>query len=92
MSTPAVAAENLRKRYGELAAVDGVWLNVGAGEFFGLLGPDGAGKTTTLELIEGLRQPDEGSARVLGLPSWPRNPALASRIGVQLRPLPFSSG
>jgi ABC-2 type transport system ATP-binding protein len=89
MSTPAVAAENLRKRYGELAAVDGVSLDVGAGEFFGLLGPNGAGKTTTLELIEGLRQPDEGSARVLGLPSWPRNPALASRIGVQLQASAF---
>ena len=88
-SNAAVVAENLRKSYGELVAVDGVSLDVGAGEFFGLLGPNGAGKTTTLEMIEGLRRPDEGSARVLGLPSWPRNPALARRIGVQLQTSAF---
>jgi len=84
-----VVAQGLRKRYGETIAVDGVSLDVGAGEFFGLLGPNGAGKTTTLEIIEGLRRPDSGTASVLGLPSWPRNPALAGRIGVQLQTSAF---
>jgi len=82
-------AEDLRKRYGETVAADGVCLEVGAGEFFGLLGPNGAGKTTTLEMIEGLRKPDSGTASVLGLPSWPRNPALSRRIGVQLQASAF---
>lgn len=64
-------------------------LTVDEGEFFGILGPNGAGKTTTLEIIEGLREPDSGSARVLGLPVWPRNPALLPRIGVQLQSSAF---
>ncbi|SRR6266487_84814 len=85
----AIAVRAIRKRYGETVAVDGVSFDVGEGEFFGLLGPNGAGKTTTLEIIEGLRKPDEGKASVLGLPSWPRNPALAPRIGVQLQTSAF---
>ncbi|MCM2423564.1 ABC transporter ATP-binding protein [Streptomyces sp. RKAG293] len=87
--TAAIAAEGLRKRYGDVQAVDGVDLEVRSGEFFGVLGPNGAGKTTTLEILEGLRKPDEGSARVLGLSPWPRNSALLPRIGVQLQASAF---
>lgn len=50
-----VEVENLVKRYGSLAAVDGVTFSVEEGEVFGVLGPNGAGKTTTVEMIEGLR-------------------------------------
>ncbi|GAA1903025.1 hypothetical protein GCM10009716_11180 [Streptomyces sodiiphilus] len=89
MATAAIIVEGLRKRYGDVQAVDGVSLEVATGEFYGILGPNGAGKTTTLELVEGLREPDEGSARLLGEPSWPRNPALLSRIGVQLQSSAF---
>jgi len=85
----AIAVSEIRKRYGETLAVDGVSFEVAQGEFFGLLGPNGAGKTTTLEIIEGLRKPDAGTASVLGLPSWPRNPALAKRIGVQMQTSAF---
>lgn len=85
----AIAARGIRKRYGETVAADGVTFDVGVGEFFGLLGPNGAGKTTTLEIIEGLRKPDAGEASVLGLPSWPRNPELARRIGVQMQTSAF---
>ncbi len=53
-----VEVENLVKRYGSLAAVDGVTFSVEEGEVFGVLGPNGAGKTTTVEMIEGLRKPD----------------------------------
>lgn len=88
-ATPAIRAENLRKHYGDVKAVDGVTLEVESGEFYGILGPNGAGKTTTMELIEGLRKPDEGSAHVLGLPSWPRDHALLRRIGVQLQASAF---
>jgi ABC-2 type transport system ATP-binding protein len=85
----AVVAREVCKRYGDTIAADGVSVEIGRGEFFGLLGPNGAGKTTTLEIIEGLRKPDHGEASVLGLPSWPRNPALASRIGVQMQTSAF---
>ncbi|UNS97046.1 ABC transporter ATP-binding protein [Streptomyces tubbatahanensis] len=86
---PAITAEGLRKRYGETQAVDGVSLEVEHGEFYGILGPNGAGKTTTMELLEGLRRPDEGHARLLGTASWPRDPALLRRIGVQLQASAF---
>src|ERR1022692_2205104 len=84
-----ITARDLRKSYGDLRAVDGVTFEVAPGEFFGILGPNGAGKTTTLEIIEGLRQADTGEATVLGLPPWPRNPALLPRIGVQLQASSF---
>ncbi|MEZ0090391.1 ABC transporter ATP-binding protein [Streptacidiphilus sp. EB129] len=87
--TAAIAADGLRKRYGEIRAVDGVSLEVHSGEFFGVLGPNGAGKTTTLEILEGLRQPDEGTVEVLGQRPWPRNAALLPRIGVQLQASAF---
>jgi ABC-2 type transport system ATP-binding protein len=84
-----ISVRDLRKCYGNLAAVDGVSFDVEQGEFFGILGPNGAGKTTTLEIIEGLRQPDAGEVSVLGLAPWPRNPALLPRIGVQLQASSF---
>jgi ABC-2 type transport system ATP-binding protein len=87
--TAAIVAEGLRKRYGELVAVDDVSFTVETGEIFGLLGPNGAGKTTTLEIVEGLREPDAGQARVLGMPSWPRNLELLPRMGVQLQTSAF---
>ncbi|MBE9498914.1 ABC transporter ATP-binding protein [Streptomyces sp. GKU 257-1] len=85
----AITADGLRKRYGETQAVDGVSLEVRRGEFYGILGPNGAGKTTTMELLEGLREPDEGTAHLLGSPSWPRDPALLRRMGVQLQASAF---
>jgi ABC-2 type transport system ATP-binding protein len=69
--------------------VDGVSFTVDQGEYFGVLGPNGAAKTTTLELIEGLRQPDAGRIRLLGEDPWPRNPRLLPRIGVQLQASAF---
>ncbi|HEV7628271.1 MAG TPA: ABC transporter ATP-binding protein [Streptomyces sp.] len=89
MTGKAITAEGLRKRYGDTQAVDGVSFEVEHGEFYGILGPNGAGKTTTLEIIEGLREPDEGTAKLLGEASWPRNPALLHRIGVQLQASAF---
>jgi ABC-2 type transport system ATP-binding protein len=57
---PMIKAETLTKSYGELRAVDQVSFNVREGEIYGLLGPTGAGKTTTLSMVSGLLQPDEG--------------------------------
>ncbi len=56
----------LRKRYGDVAAVDGIDLEVGRGEFFTMLGPSGSGKTTTLRMIAGFERPDEGRIELGG--------------------------
>ena len=58
--------EGVRKAYGEVVAVDGVDLEIRAGEFFTLLGPSGSGKTTTLRLIAGFERPDEGRVELDG--------------------------
>ena len=62
----AVRLEGVRKSYGDVAAVDGVDLEIRAGEFFTLLGPSGSGKTTTLRLIAGFERPDEGRIELGG--------------------------
>ncbi|TMM15813.1 MAG: ABC transporter ATP-binding protein [Actinobacteria bacterium] len=56
----AIELESVAKRFGAHAAVDGVTLTIGEGEFFSLLGPSGCGKTTTLRMIAGFVEPDEG--------------------------------
>ena len=63
----AVVADGLDKRFGETAALRGVSFSVQAGEIFGFIGPDGAGKTTLFRILTTLLEPDAGSARVLGL-------------------------
>ena len=57
----------VRKRYGDVAAVDGVDLDVARGEFFTMLGPSGSGKTTTLRMIAGFERPDEGRIELAGV-------------------------
>jgi ABC-2 type transport system ATP-binding protein len=64
--TYSIRAEKLHKRFGELPAVDGVSLQVKPGEIYGLVGPDGAGKTTTLRLLIGALKADEGEAVICG--------------------------
>lgn len=61
-----IEISNLTKRFGNLAAVDGLDLTVEAGEIFGFLGPNGAGKTTTVKILTGLMLPTEGTVRVAG--------------------------
>jgi ABC-2 type transport system ATP-binding protein len=81
----ALHVRALRKRYGDVVAVDGLDLDVAAGECFGLLGPNGAGKTTTIEICEGLLAPDEGEVVVLGR-RWERDGrALRERLGIALQ-------
>jgi len=62
----AIVAENLERRFGDLAAVKDVSFTVGEGEVFGFLGPNGAGKTTTINMLCTLLRPSAGSARVNG--------------------------
>jgi putative spermidine/putrescine transport system ATP-binding protein len=61
-----VQLDGLRKNFGDVAAVDGVDLEIARGEFFTMLGPSGSGKTTTLRLIAGFERPDEGRIRLRG--------------------------
>jgi ABC-2 type transport system ATP-binding protein len=65
-TTPAIEARGLTLRFGELAAVSAVDLDVASGEVFGLVGPDGAGKSTLIRLLATVLTPDEGDARVFG--------------------------
>ena len=64
---PAILVKNLVKRFGDFTAVDGVSLEVRAGEIFGFLGPNGSGKTTTIRMMLGLMEPTSGSVEVLGM-------------------------
>ncbi|MEK7408766.1 MAG: ABC transporter ATP-binding protein [Acidobacteriota bacterium] len=72
---------NLTRRFGPLAAVDGLNLEVARGEIFGLVGPDGAGKTTTLRLLSGLLDPSGGEAWVAGHNVAREPEAVKDRIG-----------
>jgi len=65
-TSPAISIEALTKRFGELVAVDNVTLQVRRGAVFGLLGPDGAGKSTLITMLATVQPPSEGDALVLG--------------------------
>lgn len=77
MSAPEVDLElsGVRRTFGSTQALRGVSLAVHRGEVYGLVGPDGAGKTTAIRMMAGLMRPDEGTVRVLGAdPAHPRSP------------------
>ena len=78
----AIRVENLRKLYGDKAAVDGLTLSVPRGSFFGFLGPNGAGKTTTIRMLMGLAPQTSGSIELLGLPMPERALDIKRRIGL----------
>lgn len=80
-----VDVKALRKRYGDLQAVDDISFDIGRGEVFGLLGPNGAGKTTTVEIIEGLRRADAGEITLLGQNAVRNSELVKQKIGVQLQ-------
>ena len=80
-----ITVEGLCKCYGSVKAVDSVTFQVRKNEIFGMVGPNGSGKTTTIECIEGLRHPDEGRLIVLGLDPNSDIYELRERTGVQLQ-------
>jgi ABC-2 type transport system ATP-binding protein len=81
----AVRVSGLRKRYGDITALDGIDLEIGRGEVFALLGPNGAGKTTMVEILEGFRRRDDGTAEVLGEDPGRAGRAWRARIGIVLQ-------
>ena len=68
VSATDIRVRGLRKAYGPVRAVRDVSFDVARGEIFGILGPNGSGKTTTVECLQGLRHADAGEVSVL--PSW----------------------
>ncbi len=83
--THALRASGLSKRYGQVVAVRDASFEVERGEIFGIIGPNGSGKTTTVECLQGLRLPDGGEVSVLGLDPRTQGKALRQRIGSQLQ-------
>src|SRR5258708_19976080 len=86
-SSPAIAVRDLRKVYGNKAAVDGLSLTVPRGCFFGFLGPNGAGKSTTIRMLTGLIPPTSGSIELLGMSM----PEQGLEVNKPLRPVPDKS-
>lgn len=81
--TAMIRVENLKKRYGDKQAVDGISFTVKKGEIFGILGPNGAGKTTTLEMMETLRPIDSGTVVIDGINVAVEPDKVKYLIGVQ---------
>ena len=76
-----IETEGLTKHYGEITAVDQLDLSIQAGEIYGLLGPNGSGKTTTILMLLGLTEPTAGSARVLGFDPVREPLKVKARVG-----------
>ncbi|WP_219471022.1 ABC transporter ATP-binding protein [Nonomuraea rhizosphaerae] len=85
MSDSAVRVRELRKKYGDVTAVDGIDLEIARGEVFALLGPNGAGKTTTVEILEGHRRRDGGEVSVLGEDPGRAGRVWRSKLGIVLQ-------
>ncbi|HEY6872201.1 MAG TPA: ABC transporter ATP-binding protein [Geobacteraceae bacterium] len=77
----AIKTDNLTKRFGETTAVDRLSLSVAQGELFGLVGSDGAGKTTTIRMLTGIMEPSAGDAQVSGRHTVRESEALKEDIG-----------
>jgi ABC-2 type transport system ATP-binding protein len=80
-SHPAVELKGVTKRYNEIVAVNNLNLTIEQGEIFGLLGPNGSGKSTTLKMLLGLVQPEEGGVTVLGLDAKTNAVAVKQQVG-----------
>ena len=76
-----IELQSVTRRFGKLEAVRGLSLKIREGEIFGLVGPDGAGKTTTLRMLCGLMDPTEGTVKVAGLEVGPNLDAVKDQIG-----------
>ena len=85
MDENGIVVENLEKAFGKRKVVDNLSFKVRKGEVFGLLGHNGAGKSTTIDLILGLKKADEGRSVILGMDAAVNRKAVFERVGVQLQ-------
>ena len=85
MDEPSISVRNLTKSFGNRKVVDDLSFDVQKGEVFALLGHNGAGKSTTIDLILGLKAPEVGSARILGMDAAKNRKQVFERVGVQLQ-------
>ncbi len=85
MSQNAIELTYISKSYGDVKAVDGISLHVKKGEILGIIGANGAGKSTTLEIMMGIRKPDEGEVKVLGVNLQSGANEIKQKIGIQLQ-------
>lgn len=83
MNEVIVSVQNVSKSFGGRKVVDKLSLSVASGEAFGLLGHNGAGKSTTIEMILGIKQPDEGSTHILGKEAAAHRKEIFEKVGVQ---------
>ena len=81
MSLPVIYVENLTRRFGDFVAVDHINFEVNEGEVVGYLGPNGSGKTTTIRMLLGLLEPNEGEATVLGFDAFRQSEEVRKRAG-----------
>jgi ABC-2 type transport system ATP-binding protein len=82
---PAIRVEGLTKAYGDRQVLKGLTFDVAPQEIFGILGPNGVGKTTSVEIVQGLRRRDSGTIRLLGLDPTRDRAKLRTMIGAQLQ-------
>lgn len=85
MSTSCIEAVELTKSFGGRKVVDNVSFSVEKGQVFGLLGHNGAGKSTTIEMLLGLKKPEQGSATILGKEASKHRREIFEKVGVQLQ-------
>ena len=85
MDEPCIHVRNLTKSFAGRTVVDNLSLDVQKGEVFALLGHNGAGKSTTIDLILGLKTPDRGDAKILGMDAAKNRKQVFEQVGVQLQ-------
>src|SRR6478736_8374705 len=81
MNEPVIVLDKLSKRFGDVQAVRGVSLTIGAGTIFGFLGANGAGKTTTIRMLCGLTHPTSGAATIAGHNVWQERQLVRAKFG-----------
>ena len=91
MDEPCIRVRNLTKSFGGRTVVDDLSFDVQKGEVFALLGHNGAGKSTTIDLILGLKAPDGGSTKILGMDAAKNRKQVFERVGVQLQHTQYPS-
>ena len=91
MTEPSIRVRNLTKSFGGRTVVDNLSFDVEKGQVFALLGHNGAGKSTTIDLILGLKAPDGGTAKILGMDAAQNRKQIFEQVGVQLQHTQYQS-